>query len=560
MTDRRDYVIRDRRRFLQTALGVGAGVMVAPATLISQSGVTAHNHAPFLTSARGLPQAPVASGANMPGTPGVHDVRSFGATGDGKTLDTSAINKAIEAASASGGGSVFFPPGSYLSYSIRLKSAVALYLDRGATILAAESPSEGGGKYDPAEANPWEQYQDFGHSHWHNSLIWGEGIDGAAILGPGLIWGKGLSKGYGPGPRAELAGVGNKAISLKNCRNVTLRDFSILQGGHFGILATGADNLVIDGVKIDTNRDGMDIDCCRNVRISNCSVNSPWDDAICLKSSFGLGYARATEDVAIANCFVTGGLELGALLDATFRKLPSDVEAFRTGRIKFGTESNGGFKNITICNCVFDSCHGLALETVDGGLLEDVSITNITMRHVMSGPIFLRLGRRLRGPQGVPIGRLRRVKISNIIASDSSMRFASILSGIPSHPIEDVSLSDIHVLCAGGGTAQEGFLQLPERENDYPEPTMFGMTSAYGFFVRHVKGLDMNHVDVSLSGPDARPTFCLDDVQGADFSHIRARHEANLPTFRLRNIEDFSLDGSWPLHDLHIDHTEEKDV
>src|SRR5207253_2113073 len=138
---------------------------------------------------------------------------------------------------------------------------------------------------------PWDKYQDYGHSHWHNSLILGEGINDVSIVGPGLIWGRGLSRGTGrEQPKAEDPGVGNKAIALKNCRNVLLRDFSILHGGHFGILATGADNFTIDNLTIDTNRDGIDIDCCRNVRVSNCSVNSPWHDGICLKSSFVLGY------------------------------------------------------------------------------------------------------------------------------------------------------------------------------------------------------------------------------------------------------------------------------
>ena len=127
--------------------------------------------------------------------------------------------------------------------------------------------------YDPAEPNQWDQYEDYGHSHWHNSLIWGEGIENIAITGPGRIWGKGLSKGYGPGPRASDPGVGNKAIVfLKNCHAVTFRDFSILHGGHFGILATGVDNFTVDNLKIDTNRDGIDFDCCRNVRVLPIAV------------------------------------------------------------------------------------------------------------------------------------------------------------------------------------------------------------------------------------------------------------------------------------------------
>ena len=243
------------------------------------------------------------------------DVREFGAKGDGKTLDTPAINRAIEAAAASGGGTVYFAAGAYLCFSIRLKSKIELSLAAGSTIVAADSPSQAGQEgYDLAESNqPWEGYQDFGHNHWHNSLIWGENLENVSVQGPGLIWGKGLSRGEGVGPVAEIPGAANKAIAFKNCRNVLLRDFSILHGGHFGILATGVDNLTIDNLKIDTNRDGMDVDCCRNVRISNCSVNSPWDDAICLKSSYALGEARVTEMVTISDCLVTGSYEEGSL-------------------------------------------------------------------------------------------------------------------------------------------------------------------------------------------------------------------------------------------------------
>ncbi len=331
------------------------------------------------------------------------DVRTFGAKGDGKNLDTAAINKAIEAAAGAGGGTVYFAAGTYLCYSIHLKSRVRLQFASGATVLAADPATEKGREgYDLAESNqPWEDYQDFGHNHWHNSLIWGEGLENVAICGPGLIWGKGLSRGWGPGPVAEVPGVANKAIALKNCRDVLLRDFSILHGGHFGVLATGVDNLTIDNLKIDTNRDGIDVDCCRNVRISKCSVNSPWDDAICLKSSFALGHARATEMVTISDCMVSGSFEEGTLLDATFQRFAAGSKVSRNGRIKFGTESNGGYKNITVSNCVFDACFGLAIESVDGGLIEDLSISNITMRETEGPPIFLRLGSRMRGPAGV---------------------------------------------------------------------------------------------------------------------------------------------------------------
>src|SRR3989441_8956695 len=390
--------------------------------------------------------------------PRFYSVKAFGAKGDGKTLDTPALSKGIDAAAAAGGGPVYFPAGNYSSVSIHLKSNITLYLDQGATLIAANTSNNI--KYDPPEPNEWDKYQDFGHSHWHNSLIWGENLTNVSILGPGMIWGKGLVRSgsqsrtqqqndalnaarasepktpFGlPNPRDSVEpGWGNKAISLKLCRNVIIRDVTIWHGGHFAILATGVDNLTIDNLKIDTNRDGIDVDACRNVRISNCSVNSPFDDGICPKSSYALGYARATENVTITNCQVSGYDE-GTFLNGSYKRdYKSERGTFSpTGRIKFGTESNGGFKNITVSNCVFDYCRGLALEAVDGALLEDVTITNITMRDVANCPIFLRLGSRVRGPQGTPVGALRRISLDNVIVYNAEPRYASLISGIPGH-------------------------------------------------------------------------------------------------------------------------------
>jgi polygalacturonase len=488
-------------------------------------------------------------------TAGALDARTFGAKGDGKSLDTAAINKAVDAAAAAGGGRVILPAGSYLCRSIHLKSNVTLYLGEGASLVAADpAPQGAAGGYDAAEPNQWSQYQDYGHSHWHNSLIWGEDLHDVAILGPGLIWGKGLSKGSGTGLKAEDPGVANKAISLKNCRNVTLRDFSVLHGGHFAILATGVDNFTIDNLKIDTNRDGIDIDCCRNVHVSNTSVNSPWDDAICLKSSFGLGFARVTEMVTITNCFVSGNFEEGTLLDGAFKRFAPDFQVPRTGRIKFGTESNGGFKNVTVSNCIFDGCQGLALETVDGALLEDVTISNITMRDIITAPIFLRLGRRMRGPEGVPVGVLRRVSISGIVCSNSASRISSIISGIPGHPIEDVKLSNIYVQHTGGGARETAAIQPPENEPAYPEPTMFGAMPANGFYIRHAKNIEMSDVEIASMKEDFRPAFVLQDVQGASFSHIKMpAHGSDVASFVLNEVEDFSVSRTKQVPDTQID-------
>jgi polygalacturonase len=498
---------------------------------------------------------PAQATSNSAGAAQYH-VRVFGATADGKTLDTPAINRAIAAASAAGGGSVIFGPGNYLCYSIHLKSNVSLYLAPGAAIVGAEFPgSSGAAGYDPPEPNDWDKYQDFGHSHWRNSLMWGEDLDNVSIFGPGLIWGRGLSRGSGDRPLDP--GVGNKAISLKNSRNVSLRDFSILHGGHFAILATGVDNFTIDNLRIDTNRDGIDVDCCRNVRISNCSVNSPWDDAICLKSSFGLGFARATDNVTITNCYVTGGYEEGTLIDATFKRMRPD-KAPRNGRIKFGTESNGGFRNVTVSNCALELCRGIALESVDGGLLEDVSISNITMREPVDVPFFVRLGSRMRGPAGVPVGQLRRVKISDVVVSLAASGQASIITGIPGHYIENLSLSNISVLHEGGGTKEDAKLQPPELETSYPDPNRFGPMPTHGFFVRHAKRISFRDVEVDYEKEDQRPAILLDDVVGADFAHIRMAHASGVPTFVLRNVEDFNLYQTRPLVDTHLERVKEQ--
>jgi polygalacturonase len=505
-----------------------------------------------------LSPALAATRALMPPTQGLINVRDYGARGDGTTIDSAAIDRAIAAASEKGGGTVFFPAGVYASYTIHLKSMVTLYLDRGATLLAASTPKEGlkSGGYDAAEPQipTIEAFQDFGHNHWRNSLIYGEGLHDVAIIGDGLIWGKGLSRGLRKQdpdmPAAESPGVGNKAIALKNCHNVQIRDISMLKCGHFALLATGVDNLTIDKVTVDTDRDGFDIDCCKNVRVSNCTVNSPFDDGICPKSSYALGYARATENVTISDCYVTGNYVVGSVIDGTFKKYPPGRIPPRTGRIKCGTESNGGFKNITITNCVFEDCQGIALETVDGAMLEDIAITNITMRGCTSAPLFLRLGRRMRGPKDAPVGVLRRVLISNITSSGAS-HLPSILAGVEGHPVEDIKISEVYLGQVGGGDATMAGLNPPAEEPKYPEPGMFGALPASGFFIRHARNVEMSHVEVTTERPDARPAFWMQDVDGFDGSFLKLPGGA--PYFRLDAVQGFRTFGSRVVPDKRFD-------
>ncbi len=604
----------------------------------------------------------------------VYNVRAFGATGDGKTIDSSAINRAIDAAAAAGGGQVLLPPGNYLSYTIRLKSNIDLHLERGATLIAADQPAAGQPGYDPHEPNRFSDlvYQDFGHGHWQNSLIWGENLDHISITGMGTIWGRGLLRNGG-----ETQGQGNKSIALKLCKNVDLRDFSVLQGGWFVLLATGVDNMTISNIKVDTNRDGFDIDCCRNVRISDCTINSPLDDAIVLKSSYGLGYARSTDNVTITGCQVSG-YTMGTFFDGTYQ-VPANGGG--TGRIKFGTESNGGFRNITISNCILVYCNGLAIESVDGAIIEDVTISNIAMEHISNPPIFVRLGARMRGPEGIPVGVIRRLNINNVVVGYGASRAASIISGIPGHPVEDISLSNIRILYTGGdgpagvvlpnASAEQtaaanllaietvalrtavanarnaltaaslsapndkagltakaqtlaaadqalaaaravGFAKLqgaanklnaeqktalvaangspaaappaaggagrtggrgtglpaagsdpfgvPELEDVYPEPTMFGNLPAYGLYLRHVRDLSMDHVDLSLTKSEYRPPIMMYDVTGAHFEHMRVQAAAGVPVFMLNKVTDFSTEKFTGLADLHRDKVDHESI
>lgn len=328
--------------------------------------------------------------------------------------------------------------------------------------------------------------------------------------------------------------VANKALTLYKCRNVIIRDVTFLHAGWFAILATGVDNLTIDNLKMDTNRDGMDIDCCRNARISNCSVNSPYDDGICLKSTYALGFARATENVTITNCQVSGYDE-GSFIDGTYKRTENQHYGLHpTGRIKFGTESNGGFKNIAITNCVFDYCRGLALEAVDGALLEDVVISNITMRDIVNAPIFLRLGARMRGPEGTPVGEIRRVSISNVRIYNGDADQACIITGIPHHDINDVQLNNIRIYYKGGNSAQDP-AKVPELEKSYPEPSMFGTTASYGFYIRHVTGLRLVDVDVSFINNDERPPYIFDDVKQADVRAVNGQTAKGVQTFMYFN-------------------------
>jgi len=463
---------------------------------------------------------------------------AIGAFGDGKALAHHAINDAIAAAHAAGGGEVVVPAGRYLCFSIQLLSGVRLHLAQGAVIEAAD-PGRHGGAYDAPEDNGEQLYQDFGHSHWCNSLIWAIGQSHIAITGPGRIEGLGLTRN-GPGSRwraqagerplsmagmaeseisalepshAAMVGMGNKAIGLRECRDVELSGFTIAGGGHFAILATGCEDIALRDLAIDTERDGIDLDCVRRCVVERCRVNSPNDDAIVVKTSLALGRLAPSEDIAIRDCRVSG-YDLGTMLDGTLgrsQQLAPDRDKV-TGRIKIGTETNGDIRRVLIEDCHFERSRGLAIESVDGATVEDITARRLTMREVTSAPLFLRLGARLRGPEGMCIGRLRRISISDLRAWDIDHAYPASLAGLPDHPIEEVSLSGIDLNYQGGGTAQDAARVPPEVPSAYPEPSMFGTLPAWALWLRHVRGLRIERLAARHVGADARAAVVAEDV------------------------------------------------
>ena len=446
-----------------------------------------------------------------------YNVKSYGAVSDGKTLTHDAFNKAIEDAVKDGGGRVIVPAGEYLCGSIRMKSNVELHFNDGAKIIAA---SEKYKAYDQRE--PWEgpQYQDGGHTFFHNSLIWADGEKNIAITGKGFIDGVGLTK-----KDKEKAGIvqgggvdtGDKAIAFKLCKNVKIKDITIYRGGHFAIIVTGCKKTLIDNVTIDTNRDGVDIDCCKDLVIRNCTVNTPSDDGIVLKSSYALKAVVPCEDVTVKNCTVTG-YKCGTYLDGT--KIPEPVN-WVCGRIKLGTESNGGYRNIHIKNCRGEYSSGLAFESVDQGLMENIYVDNVVINHTHHYPIYITTGCRNRGPkERTDVSTGRNIFIKNVTCLHADSIAGIIITGMPGTPLENISLKNITVQYAGGGRAEHASREYREQGTNYPEPKFAGFTPSYGVFARHVRGLKLENLNFTVESPEERPMLRFEDTEGVEIKNV----------------------------------------
>lgn len=464
----------------------------------------------------------------------VFDVREYGAVGNGEHLDTRALQRALDACAASGGGTVRFSAGTYLTGTLFLKSKVALWLEPGAVVLGSTDLKD----YPPMTP-AFRSYTDV--NYVERSLLYAEKAAQVAILGPGVIDGQGGAKAFQVGHGREGYKQRPYLIRMIECRQVTLRDVTLRNSPMWVQHYLACEDLLLDGVTVDSvvngNNDGIDIDCCRRVRIANCRIRSG-DDAIVLKSTA----PHPCEQVVVTNCL-----------------LSSDCNAF-----KCGTESTGGFRDIAVSNCVIHDTRlsGIALESVDGGTLEGVTISNIRLSRVCNG-LFLRLGNRARpylssGPGGsrgahqlepgrTPpgVGRLRNVHIAQV-SGDGADAVGCAIAGIPGHPIENVRLEGVRIEFAGGGTTADARRQLPEAEAAYPEYAMFGRLSAYGFFCRHVRNLVLDGVEVALASPDQRPALVCDDVANLELTRWHAAGSPATAEIVLREVREAWIHGCRP--------------
>ncbi len=416
-------------------------------------------------------------------------VRAHGARGDGRTKDTASIQAAIDAA-ARAGGTVSFPPGDYVSGTLRLRSRVTLRLDAGATLVASVDD----GDFDRYEAPGYETFADRETSDYSFALLQGRGLRQVAIVGAGRIDGRRSSRD------------GPKPIALRECRDVRIRGIGIANAGSYNISLLGCDDVDIRGVTIENGyADGIDPDCCRNVRITDCRIESR-DDAVVIKTSLALGRRLDTERVTVSGCHLV---------------------TLHNG-LKLGTESSGDFRAIVFRDCTIvgrrhpwkgELTCGVALTSVDGGTLEDVIVSRIRMEAVRA-PLFLRLGRRGRGQPVPAAGALRKVEISDVVATGASG--SSSVMGLRGEPVTRIALRNVRVTALGGRPSDLVLGDVPEADGMYPDAGRLGELPAYGLYCRHVAGLTLDRVDLSVERPDPRPAVLLDTVRDVTVRGLRA--------------------------------------
>jgi Glycosyl hydrolases family 28 len=468
------------------------------------------------------------------------DVKKFGARGDGITLDTKAIQSGIDAANQAGGGVVILPPGIFLSGSLLLKSHVELHVVAGATLMGSIS------------------FSDYRRIHHWYALLLADGQENIAISGTGTIDGRGQLLAQDVIRRAKageindpLAGYGHRPsadhrpllIEFRKCRHVRVSDVMLRNSSSWVEHYLQCDDLVIENIRVNStaywNNDGIDITDCTKVRVTGCDVNSD-DDGICLKSDDSAG---GCEDVEISNC-----------------RVRSSASGF-----KCGTNSFGGFRNVFVHDLNIYNTYrsAVALECVDGGVLKNVRVENIHAPNT-GNAVFIRLGHR---NTRAPIGKLGDVVIRNIKVQvpegspDAGYEFAgppvtaphnlfpSSITGLPGHPVTNVVLENIEIIFGGGALPEIAWIpwnalnQVPDQAGKYPEFSMFGELPAWGYYVRHVEGVDFRNCRLTLKHRDYRPAMVFDDVRGPHLASVDIGPMSGEPVIVLDDVKDAVLQG-----------------
>ena len=467
-----------------------------------------------LSAAGGLlaASATTALAVGHPAATQVFNVKSYGATGNGSTIDTAAINKAIAAASAaSGGGTVEFPAGKYKSVSIHLRSNVDIQLDAGATITAASSG------FDAAEPNSFSQYQDFGHSHFHDALIWGENLTNVAFTGSGTIDGAGNLK-----TGNISSGQADKAVSLAVVDGLTFSGITIKNGGHFGILLNGGNHVTVDHLTISTasDRDGFNVINTANFTVTNSNIASS-DDALVFKSDFALGRTYPSTNINVSN---------------------TTVSSTGNNALQFGSETCGDFSDAHFSHITINEAGkaGIGIVSMDGAHISNITYDNITMTRAAT-PIYIKIGSRGRCPGHPGAGTISGVSITGVTGTNLSDNgsFTSTITGLPGHPVTGVTLTNVNLTVPGGDPASDASINPPEKPTTYA-PRDYGTRPAYGWWLRHVGNITFQNDQVGFAKNDGRPAFLTTDGSAVKVNNVVVQSGSGSPY----DVGFFSSSGS----------------
>ncbi len=427
----------------------------------------------------------------------VHDVRAFGAVGDGTTLDTAALQAAIDQCHAVGGGTVLMAGGSYLTGTLYLRSNVTLRVEAGAAILGSANIA------DYATDTHRQMYKN--EAHMDRCLIFARDAHNVEIEGHGRIDGQG---GLFPN-QDDPAKHRPMLIRFLECTGIRVRDITLESPASWTSVWLYCTDIAIDGIKVHSraniNGDALNFDGCQQVRVSNSTFDNS-DDCICLQTSRP---DRPCRDIVVSNCHFTS----------------------RWAGMRIGLLSRGDFENITVTNCTFRDIRdsGLKIQMGEGASMRNMVFTNLVMKNVLK-PVFMTLSQHRAAVDApselAPVGTMRGFIFSQIVVETETggPDAAFILTGLPGHPIEDVTFSDIRATFAGGGTDAHAATRPAELTPEnlagrWPEYSRFnGAVPAHGLYARHVSGLALRNAAFATLAPDARPAIVFDAVRGATVS------------------------------------------